>query len=527
MTKILKYTGVLAGFIAMLVFSACDDDISPVVEELDFDRVFTPLELEAKISNQTTVAFDWGFNKGIDSYVLEISDDSLMFANIIHSVSLSPEQTPYVYELPAGDSQYSVRIKGVSGEADDSKWATLAFKSLPENLFANYDVEMTGIGAITLHWKSGKEVSSVVFSSASGDVPYTVTDDEIAAGLKSFVDLPNAVYRIKLMNNDKVRGAIDYVLEGDVLLDEGADIPSAIAAASAGDVILLQAGVSYGFVGDYMIDKSIKIKGLDGKMPVLYTTDGDRMFYIGASMSPADSMVFENLYMSGFVNHDASQGQIRGVFDMEGEACHIGSVKFQGCKLYDMGRQIMRLRGGADQTVGAFVLDDCIIHNLGKSSGSYGVLCGTGTNTNVTHVQISNSTIDSLACHFIRYDKPTACESIIVENCTFNKAPYKSGRYFMDIRDAVISNGVEINNCILGNTSYGDEASIYGVRKSDDIVLSVNDSYVCTDFVNSSYSIVDMCNSLGMSSMDLWSDPDNGDFSFVTDIVAAGDPRWR
>ena len=471
--------------------------------------------------------WDWGINKGIDSYTLEISDDSLVFGNIIHTVSLSPDEKPYVYDLPAGDSQYSVRVKGISSTADDSNWAALAFKSLPENLFANYDLQMTGIGALTLNWKPGKEVTSIVFSTESGETPYAVSSEEMAAGSKQLTDVPNAVYNIKLMNNDKVRGSQNYVVEGDVLLDAGADITAAITAASAGDVILLQAGATYGFVGDYTIDKSIKLKGLDGEMPVLYASDGDRMFYIGSSMTPADSMVFEKLYMSGFVNYDASQGQIRGVFDMESQACDIASVKFLGCKLYDMGRQIMRLRGGSDQTIGEFVVDDCIIHNLGKSSSSYGVLCGTETNTNVTHVKISNSTIDSLACHFIRYDDATACESIVVENCTFNKAPFKSGRYFMDIRNAVITNGVEINNCILGNTSYGDEPSITGVRKTDATELTVKDTYATSDFVNSNYSIVELCSSLGLSSTELWNNPDSGDFSFIGDPLEAGDPRWR
>ena len=135
MTKIYKYLGILLGLATALAFNACDDDIDPVVEELSFDRVFTPLELDAKINNQTTVTLSWGYNKGIDTYELEISEDELLFTNIIHTATLTPDQIPYVYDLPSGDTQYSVRVKGISSTTNESKWATLAFKSLPENLF--------------------------------------------------------------------------------------------------------------------------------------------------------------------------------------------------------------------------------------------------------------------------------------------------------------------------------------------------------------------------------------------------------
>lgn len=525
MNKTKKYIGILLGLIALFAINACDDDIDPVVEQLEFDRVFTPLELEAKISNQTTVSLSWGFNKGIDSYVLEISDDSLQFGNIIHTATVAPDEIPYVYDLPAGNSQYSARVKGTSSVAAESKWATLAFKSLPENLFTKYDIVMTGLGEVTVNWLPGKAVTSLVFTSESGDISFDVSAEEQAAGVKYIGDLPNDSYEVKLLNGTKIRGFQDYILEGDVFLESGGDLASAITAASSGDVIILDAGGMFGFEGDMTINKSIKIKGMDGELPVIYATSGDRMFYIGSGLTPADHIIFENLYMSGYENLDPNS-QIRGVFDMESEACNIGSVQFLGCKLYNMGRQIMRLRGGSDQTIGEFVVDNCIVHDLGRSSGSYGVFCATETNTNAKIVRISNSTIDSLKCHFIRYDDPVDCESIIVENCTFYKTPFSSGRYLMDVRNAVISSGIEVRNCIFGNTYYGDDPSITGIRKTDDVVLTITSSYATTDFVNSDYSIVDLLTPLGLSSTGLWEDPDNIDFSFSGVVIEAGDPRW-
>ena len=189
---------------------------------------------------------------------------------------------------------------------------------------------MNALGDITVSWTPGKAVTSMVLITEDGETSYDISAEEMALGSKQISGLTNDSYTINLMNDTKVRGFQDYVLEGNILLDEGADLATAIANATAGDVIVLKSGVTYGFVGDLTIDKSLKIKGLDGgELPVIYTTSGDRMFYIGDNLTPTDSLVFENLYMSGFVNYDAGQGQIRGVFDMETSyACNIGSVKF-------------------------------------------------------------------------------------------------------------------------------------------------------------------------------------------------------
>jgi hypothetical protein len=526
MNRTFKYIRILLGLIVVLAINACEDDISPVIEELQYDRLFTPLDLEARISNQTTVSLNWKFNKGIDSYVLEISDDSLQFSNIIHTATVAPDEVPYVYELPAGNSQYSARVKGTSSETAESKWATLAFKSDPENVFNNYDIVMTGLGEITVNWLPGKTVSSLLFVSADGEVEYDISAEEQAAGVKYISDLPNATYQVQILNSGKVRGFQHYVMEGDVFLPSGEDLAAAIASASPGDVIILDQGGTYPFVGELVLDKSIKIKGLDGELPFVYITEGVKFFEIGSGLTPADTLAFENLFISGYVNQNTSD-QVRGIFDAENDACNVGGLKFLGCKMYNIGRQIVRLRGGADQTIGEYVVDDCIIHDLGRASGSYGVLSAAESNTNVRVIRISNSTIDSLVCHFIRYDDAVDCESITVENCTFNKTPFASGRYLMDVRNAVISAGIEVKNCIFGNTNYGDDPSISGIRPADGVTLTIANSYATTDFVNSGYSIVEQLNPLGVSSTDLWTDPDKVDYSFSSMEVDAGDPRWK
>ena len=66
MKKIIIKTGLFAGLITLLLFTSCKEQIDPVVEELDFDRAFSPVGIEAVISNTTTVTLTWSSVKNTD-----------------------------------------------------------------------------------------------------------------------------------------------------------------------------------------------------------------------------------------------------------------------------------------------------------------------------------------------------------------------------------------------------------------------------------------------------------------------------
>ncbi len=72
MKKIYRNTGLIIGLFAILLLSACKEKIDPIVEELDFDRAFTPVGLSAQISSITTVTLTWDAVKNAENYVLEI-----------------------------------------------------------------------------------------------------------------------------------------------------------------------------------------------------------------------------------------------------------------------------------------------------------------------------------------------------------------------------------------------------------------------------------------------------------------------
>jgi hypothetical protein len=145
MKKIFLNIGLIPGLFAMLILNACKDNITPVVDELTFDRAFTPIGLSAQISNITTVTLTWSEVKNTDHYIVEIYEGTDFTGTaLLHTEEIAGDLNSYSYVLPAGDSQFSARLKSVSAlqGVTDSKWASVEFKSSQENLFTGYASEM-------------------------------------------------------------------------------------------------------------------------------------------------------------------------------------------------------------------------------------------------------------------------------------------------------------------------------------------------------------------------------------------------
>src|SRR5689334_5433726 len=123
----------IAGLLSC-TFSGCDDKIDPVITELELDRALTPGGLEAVIRNGTTIEVSWNTRDDADHYVVEFSEDSLEFTNIVRTVTVQPEEIP-IQETFFGDTRYSVRVKAVSADgAEDSKWVAGTLRTDPENI---------------------------------------------------------------------------------------------------------------------------------------------------------------------------------------------------------------------------------------------------------------------------------------------------------------------------------------------------------------------------------------------------------
>lgn len=535
MKNILKYSTLITSLIVLLVLNSCKD-VDPVIDELSYDRTFTPIGLEAEISNVTTVTLKWDAVKDVDHYVVKIYlGTDFNEANLMDSTDVTDPTR--VYLLPAGDTQFSAKIKAVSSIEGiaDSKWTYILFKSAKENLFTGYKVVMTGLGSLKISWTPGKEVTKINFSNHGDDLTFNITAQEALAGTKEITGLTNGLNEISLLNGTFVRGTQNYVLEGDVLLESGSDIRAAIDALSAGGVIILRNGGSYGFEGNYTVTKSFKLKGLHtDDLPVLYnitTTDVYHMFNIGSGLTTSDSLVFENLNISGYNDNTIGSVKLRGMFDQQLIPCNLGSVKFYNCVIRNFDRHVIRLRGDFAQVVNLVEMDNCVMYDYAYGTNVYGVINSSTTLGTINNIKITNSTIYHAKGALVNYQNGTSCQSVIISNCTINDICQDSSpRYIVDFNNNTATGTINISNCIFG--SIGTISNPSGIR-SNQMTLSITGCYYTSDLIENAlnYTIKDKMTSYSGASTALWTDPANGIFTFLDAGFAGktntGDPRWR
>ncbi len=531
--------GLIPVLFSLLLLNGCKEEIDPIVEELDFDRAFTPVGIQASISDVTRVTLTWSSVKNTDHYTVEIWEGTeLNIGSLVQSTDVPVSEdvvVVYSYVLPAGDTDFSARVKAISSltGVEESKWTAVSFRTAPENLFTGYESEMTGLNSCTVRWKPGVVATDLAFDNGTSEILYPITSGELAAGVKSLTGVPNASYEVRLMNTTFSRGSINLVIEGDILLAPGGDLNAALDALPAGGVLLLTNGTKYGLTEPDTVTSSIKIRGLyPENFPTIYLMTGSpiayHMFDIGTAMTASDSLVFENVDISCYYD-DAGVTKHRGVIDQEANAFIIGAIKFNNCIIRNSGRSAIRLRGfSGGQVINNVEFNNCIMYDFAFDS-HYGVLNGATTG-NFINIKFRNSTVYSLRGGIINYGSGAGCQSVLVDNCTFNAVTMdaSSARYFIDFgTTGNLSNGtLTISDCIFGQTS----ALANGVRNNQ-MALSVTGSYSTSDFINVAGSIIPSTTSYAGASTSLWSNPAGGVFTFADPNFAgaatAGDPRWK
>lgn len=549
MKKIIINIGLIAGLFVLFSLNACKDKINPVVDELSFSRTFTPGEFSAQISNITTVTLSWTTVKNVDHYVVEIYQGtdfvagSLIFTTDLPAPLSLVDKISFAYVLPAGDTQFSARINAVSSldGVAESKWISVGFKSLPENLFLGYISELSGFKAVTVRWKPGSTATTISFDNGT-KTSYPISAAEATAGVKIVTGVAKGKYQISLMNTTFVRGKTNVLVEGDVLLAPGSDLVAAINAASPGNVIILPAGEVFKFAINSIINKSIKIRAINKQNPpTLCASSGasltSPMFLIDPSLTSSDSIVFQNIIITGYINNNVSEGLITGVYDQgTSNACNIGLLKFTGCELKHFSRHLIRLRGTATQIIDRFEVNDCILSDYGTNSTSYGIISSNTAAGTIKNIKFSNSTIYNFLSYLVLYTSGTSCNSVILNNCSLNQITYtpaSTTRYIMDLNNTVFTGGgVNVSNCIFGSTA---AAHTNGIRTSGTLLFT--NTYCTSDYDDSftpAYSVKSLMTAYSGASTALWTSPVAGtseDFHFLDAGFAGksstGDPRWR
>jgi hypothetical protein len=500
---------VLATVCAFSFVGCSDDDLTPV-EELNFSRVLAPIGIEAFVRNQTTIELRWKLRKGVDTYVVEISKDSMEFKNIILTEEVSADELPYQVALE-GDTRYSARVKAKGDDSlDDSKWTAITVVTDIVSILLPLPGENVEDTYATIPWQAGSDVTHFLINP--GNLERPITDDEKAAGEATLENLQgNTTYTVTLYNGDQRRGIVTFstIAEANVFPED--DLAQVIADAEPGAELILAGGV-YQFADMITINKSITIAGQrPHDKPVLNVA-----FTIAAGTG---DVTLRNLELDG--------ESWTTTFNLVDAGSEYGTITLEGCNIHDYGRQL--IYGNAAVKLAGFVVNDCIVSNFVGSGGDF-IDFRTAY---VGEVTLTNSTFFNSppARDFIRIDAAGAytgtglTTTVLIDHCTLYGVANSADR-ILYVRFA--DNVLTVRKTLIAATD-----GYFTNQPTTSQPTCVNNNYFNADgfFTPDYVSNAKHDNSGTHLTLDPgFVDAANGDFTVTNqDIIDAqiGDPRWR
>jgi hypothetical protein len=429
-------------FIIALLFllPACEDKIDPLIEEIQFERVFTPLELKAQIRNKTTVELTWNLRNDAESYVVEISEDN--FTTIAKTATVAPAQVPYSVAL-IGETQYSARVKGIASNREDSKWAEVTFVTDAENIFetlAETDIHAT---SVTLKWPANSEVTNFII--VPGNTTRTLTAEEKAAGSATVTGLTGETdYVVRLMKDTKQRATITFTTYVDPAnateVKHTDDLNAVIGAAAEGDVLVLWPGDYTVHTGTIILNKSIAIKGLyPYDKPIIHV-----QFYLENNVQ---AVLIKDVEMDGETTQpNAFQHNSAGAF---------GSLDVIRCNIHDYGKSLFANTSSSNKaSIASITVDNCIVTNI-LTDGGDGI---DYRSSYVAKLTLKNSTFNNCAParDFVRFDDASATfpgmtSDVLIDHCTLYGVSNGTSRRILYVRFK--TNTLKVTNTIIAATA--------------------------------------------------------------------------
>ena len=153
-----------------LGLTSCDSPMEEI-KNIIFDRVFSPIGLEAKNIGENNATLNWTATTGVKSYQVEVyADDSLTFTG---SPILTVKVNNPTLELKnlVYDTKYSARVMALdtADVSRNSKWSEVYFRTNAQQILTAFSLEDIGDKDIVAHWPAGEDADNIiVFNTATG-----------------------------------------------------------------------------------------------------------------------------------------------------------------------------------------------------------------------------------------------------------------------------------------------------------------------------------------------------------------------
>lgn len=533
-----KISMVLAIGLSLVGMTACSDPDEPITS-VEFNRLFSPTQLEAKIQNTTGVKLTWFAISASEKALIEIyaDDPDMQYAGTpltfeaVPNEAIIPSRAEWSWVLPAGtlegETTYSVRVKAV-GKNMESKWAGTTFETGTEQIF--YEVPTADISktSVTLRWPAGTNVTKIEVQK-SGEVIQThqLTADEIANGAATINDLKvESTYTFYIYNGDKQRGKIQVqTLPNYTPVASAAELLSAIDAAEPGEVLMLTENAVYDFTDAAALGKDEAVKSLKiEKDLVLNTNNGATIKGVYFQIFGGANFEFANITLDG------EGGSGDQVFNYK-EDGNYGRLYIHDAEIKNYAKGFFYINVAA--VIDNITIDKCLIHNIECSGGDLFDSRSGGYNT----FNLTNSTIYSCAASrdFIRMDdassKVTASPVITVDHCTLYDVGNGGANYrLLYVRFA--GNVINWTNNVVANTN---NKRGFSNQTSTSIPTFNNNFYFNTlNLLSLAAGNEEKVQFFDEEGTDVTANPfkdaANADFTIIDEKIKdkeAGDPRWR
>ncbi|MFT4221513.1 DUF5123 domain-containing protein [Dysgonomonas sp.] len=520
----------ILGLSIMIILPGCSDRDEEITS-IDYDRLFSPTELTARIVNKTGVQLTWNTNKKAESYNIEVYDNESFEGTPIKSAQ-NVTVTTYTITGFEGDKKYWGRVQAVNPDITDSKWSVVAFTTDINSILLPTQIGDVAATEFIIRWPAGSSATKVVLTPASGTaVTYTLTADDISKGIAKVTGLKPATTYTAVLHTDNQRigiTSLTTLAEGTIVVNSEDNFVSTLDNAPDGAVLLLKPGEVY-LIGSttYLFGKNLKIMGYEGfDKPIICmsgaSSSAAMMGFVGNSSF--NYLRFENIKLTGYNNNSTSDTKIYYLFN-NNTVTDLKELSFKNCDITNWGNTPFRLQGGKSQKIETLTIDGCIINDVAFSN-NYAVINVNSTDY-INNIVLKNTTVYNFRAGLILRQNATV-NSVTIENCTINQGMLDTGtsRYLLDMDKSTISGQVTIKNNILGST--GEKAG--GVRPIDKIT-SITGNYYTSDYIDAVSSNKDKMTSYSGASTDLWNNPASGIFTFkdtsFSGIDKAGDPRWK
>lgn len=445
--KLNKYFFLL-GLATMALTTACEDQ-SEEITDVAYDRLFAPINLEARVVNEVNVRVTWAPVEGATSYNIAIhvnnnQDVDLDEKNVaitqdgsaVKTISgLTAADSPYVVTGLEGETVYSAWVQAVGEGIPASKWSGILFETDAEQIFEAVNPDEIGAKEVTLRWPAGESADKIVLTP--GDITYTITADDITAGAATITDLvPETEYTAVMYRGTKTRGTISFKtgidLGGKTPVEAGEDLIAILDAAEEGESFVLF-GDAYE-IGNYTLTKSV---ALSSYKPTEKTTITGSFKIV----SEVASLTLNDLIITG-------QDNLAELTDAAG---NLGTLTVSGCEIRNTGKHI--IYNNKKGTFGDIIIDNCIIDGVADDGGDgFDLRGGALTSLTVTNTTIMNG-IRSL-------NRIQVVANVTYENCTFynictNDNSNNTGLFRVEKAGSTLT----VKNCLVANVGVAAPAN--------------------------------------------------------------------